>query len=103
MVIGMIAIMMSGCIYTGLSSREPIARLHTCIQQTSAQLILIHSGTQYIPLTTYSLLLIDQVISCCQEDNQYISCLDSVDVKPDDISHIVFTSGSTGIPKAVRT
>jgi hypothetical protein len=101
MVIGMIAFLMSGCIYTGLSSREPIARLHTYIQQTSAQLILIHRATQHIPLPSCSVLSIDQVISHYEEDNQYFSSLDIVDVTPEYISHIVFTSGSTGIPKAV--
>jgi non-ribosomal peptide synthetase component F len=101
MVIGMIAIFMSGAIYTALTPREPLARLLTCIQQTSAQLILIHRATQHIPLPNCSVLSIDQVISHYEEDNQYCSSLDIVDVTPEHISHIVFTSGSTGIPKAV--
>jgi non-ribosomal peptide synthetase component F len=101
MVIGMIAIFMSGAIYTALTPREPLARLLTCIQQTSAQLILIHRATQHIPLPSCSVLSIDQVISHYEEDNQYCSSLDIVDVTPEHISHIVFTSGSTGIPKAV--
>ncbi len=102
MIIGMISILMCGAIYTALSSREPLTRLLTCIQQTNARLILIHHATNHIPLINYSLLDINKVISFARVDDDNISLLNSVNMTPEYISHIVFTSGSTGIPKAVR-
>jgi hypothetical protein len=101
MVIGMIAIMMCGAIYTPLSPREPLARLLTCIKQTSAQLVFQHHATQHITLTMCSLLPIDQIIFLYEKDEKNFSSVDLVGVTSEHISHIVFTSGSTGIPKAV--
>jgi non-ribosomal peptide synthetase component F len=101
MVIGMIAILMCGAIYTGLSSREPLSRLLTCIKQTTARLVLIHHATQHISLTECSLVDINHIISLAEVENDNFSVFDIVNATPDHIAYIVFTSGSTGIPKGV--
>ncbi|CAF1085931.1 unnamed protein product [Adineta steineri] len=42
MMIGMMAIEMSGGVYSALSSRNPQHRLHTLIEQTQSRLVLVH-------------------------------------------------------------
>ena len=45
MVIGQLAILMSGCSYCALSPDDPSARLNTLVEQTKSPVVLVHSST----------------------------------------------------------
>jgi non-ribosomal peptide synthetase component F len=104
MIIGIISIMMSGAIYAPLNPHDPINRIQSLIHQIDGKLILVnqmsHSNVTSINLPIVN---ISQVLDYYTSfTNIQIEQLSHVAVTPDSISHIVFTSGSTGIPKAVQ-
>jgi non-ribosomal peptide synthetase component F len=99
MVVGILAIWMCGAIYTPFSPREPTARLHSRMLSLDARLLLVHAATRhYLEQTSqFTIIELDQI----GEQINDISILDSVSVTSEHLSHIVFTSGSTGEPKMV--
>ncbi|CAF1398572.1 unnamed protein product, partial [Adineta steineri] len=103
MVIGMMAIEMAGGVYCPLSSRDPQHRLHALTQQTQSRLVLVHHLTttklnhDIVALDIDSILNVNNMVS----DINY-NCLSSVKMKGGEIAYIIFTSGSSGIPKAVQ-
>ncbi|CAF3769271.1 unnamed protein product, partial [Rotaria sp. Silwood1] len=101
LVIGILAIWMSGATYAPINPHDPIARLMTCMEQTNAKHIMFHSSTSHISVSSYSNIRINDIINDMTE-RDLIEILSSIPVSPEHISHIVFTSGSTGKPKAVR-
>ncbi|CAF1531721.1 unnamed protein product [Rotaria sp. Silwood1] len=100
LVIGILAIWMSGATYAPINPHDPIARLMTCMEQTNAKHIMFHSSTSHISVSSYSNIRINDIINDMTE-RDLIEILSSIPVSPEHISHIVFTSGSTGKPKAV--
>jgi len=98
MVIGMMGIWMSGGVYIPLNLHDPFKQLNTCIQQTNAHLILVHRPTQEQSLSGCSLINVNRVIYLAQLNKETSS---SIDMTPAHISHIIFTSDSEGIFKAV--
>ncbi|CAF1563671.1 unnamed protein product, partial [Adineta steineri] len=103
MVIGMMAIEMIGGIYCPLSPRDPPHRLHALIQQTDCRLILAHYQTKRKFDDSISSLIYDSVL--VNENTEYsvdIGRLSDVLVTSENIAYVVFTSGSTGMPKGVQ-
>ncbi|CAF1455741.1 unnamed protein product, partial [Adineta steineri] len=103
MVIGIMAIEMSGGVYCPLSPRDPQKRLHTLVQETQSRLVLIH----WLTKNKFNNSIISFGIDSILTHNDAISHVDvnrlsNVIVRPDNIAYIIFTSGSTGIPKAVQ-
>lgn len=98
----MMSIEMSGCVYCPLSSRDPEYRLQSLIQQTQSRIILMHSLTKTKFSDDSAALDIDEVLINNIEQNDIdVEKLSSITVTPDNIAYIIFTSGSTNIPKAV--
>ncbi|CAF1398994.1 unnamed protein product [Adineta steineri] len=103
MVIGIMAIEMSGGVYCPLSPRDPQHRLHALAQQTQSRLILVHHLTKMKFDHNIVLPSVDSIFNI-NDMNRDIddSCLLSMIVKREEIAYIIFTSGSTGTPKAVQ-
>ncbi|CAF1400412.1 unnamed protein product [Adineta steineri] len=103
MVIGIVAIEMSGGVYCPLSHRDPAHRLHALTQQTQSRLVLVHDLTKtkfdddIVSFDINSILTVNNM-----EVNIDIDQLSSIRVALDDLAYIIFTSGSTGKPKAVQ-
>ena len=102
MVIGMMSIWMSGCVYVPLNAHDPAKRTSTYIRQSDVHLVLTHHPKDNVSLRQCSLLQADQTI-CFNEINQEIaSHIDSVNIKSEHLSHILFTNDLNETFKAVR-
>lgn len=96
------AIEMIGSVYCPLSPRDPEHRLHSLVEQTQTQLVLVHYLTQRKFNQTIVTFDIDLILTNKGDiDNDLHDSVSKVTVNKDDIAYIIFTSGSTGIPKAV--
>ncbi|CAF1494992.1 unnamed protein product, partial [Adineta steineri] len=104
MVIGIMAIEVSGGVYCPLSPRDPQHRLHALVKQTQNRLVLVHdlTKTKFDDDDIIS-LDIDSILNVYNmERNIDIGQLSNIKVTLDDLAYIIFTSGSTGIPKGVQ-
>ncbi|CAF4100658.1 unnamed protein product [Adineta steineri] len=100
MVLGILAIWMCGAIYTPFSPREPASRLHSRISSLQARVLLVPTATRHFMEQTSDLTIVE--VDQIGEQTNDISALDNVTVISEHLSHIVFTSGSTGEPKMVQ-
>ncbi|CAF1216376.1 unnamed protein product [Adineta steineri] len=103
MVIGIMAIEMSGGVYCSLSPRDPQHRLHALVQQTQSRIVLIHWLTKNMfmdDITTFSISSI--LVNNDMHSIVHTDRLSNVIVRPDNVAYIIFTSGSTGTPKAIQ-
>ncbi|CAF1363074.1 unnamed protein product [Adineta steineri] len=103
MVIGIMAIEMTGGVYCPLSPRDPQQRLHGLTQQTQSRLVLVHDLTKTKFNYGTVLLGIDSILTNTKTDS--VICVDrlsSVTIIPYSMAYIIFTSGSTGIPKPAQ-
>ncbi|CAF3791263.1 unnamed protein product [Rotaria sp. Silwood1] len=102
MVIGMIAIEMSGGVYCPLSAHHPEHRLQTLIEQTGCRLVLTHHLTRNKFKDNITLIDIEIVsISDRMVDDIIVDVFSNVATPLNNMAYIIFTSGSTGTPKAV--
>ncbi|CAF4946734.1 unnamed protein product, partial [Rotaria sp. Silwood1] len=98
----MMAIEMAGAVYCPLSPQNPDQRLMMLLEQTGTRLVLVHSGTQNRFTGDIVTIDIDAIVNDQHTPNVYdLDRLSLVMVRPEEIAAIVFTSGSTGIPKAI--
>jgi non-ribosomal peptide synthetase component F len=105
MVIGLLAIISSGAIYCPLSPLDPPTRIISLVQDTGANTVLVHTPTrqQIVEVCTSSTIVnIDSIfVSDKVDNNNDDDDLKPVLLMPDNIAYIIFTSGTSGTPKAV--
>lgn len=96
------SIITAGGAYCPLSPRDPKQRLRTLVDQTHSRLVLVHWMTRDNFESDIPVLDIDAVIKSNKvlTDGE-LDRLSGVTVTADSIAYVVFTSGSTGISKAV--
>ena len=99
----MMAIEMVGGVYCPLSPRDPQHRLHALVQQAQSRLVLTHDQTKTKFNDNVVFVDVDSVLINNNTGGAVdIFRLARVLVTSENIGYLVFTSGSTGIPKAVR-
>jgi non-ribosomal peptide synthetase component F len=101
-VIGVLAIEMIGGVYCPFSPRDPEYRLYALMQQTHSRIVLVHFFTNMkfnnnIVSFDIGPLMTNKYVGVDIDVDQ----LSDVFVTVDNIAYVVFTSGSTGIPKTV--
>ncbi|CAF1529722.1 unnamed protein product, partial [Adineta steineri] len=102
MVIGILSIATVGSAYCPLSVRDPLQRRQALVNQTQSRLVLVHASTPAIFSFDNLTLNIDCVIHLAKRFSEInLNELSNVSVTPENVVFVVFTSGSTGIPKAV--
>lgn len=97
--VAMLGILKAGGAYVPVDSSLPCNRLRQMLQDVNPSLILSpHGLPEHFPVSGYSSLVL-------QNESQQINqeCEDNLDVRmhPSNLAYIMYTSGSTGLPKGV--
>jgi acyl-coenzyme A synthetase/AMP-(fatty) acid ligase len=99
-ILGILAIFMCGAVYTPLSPQISITQLHSYIYNLNARLLLIHGPTRHHAVKDSDVIIVRSDLIIKQQID--LQVLDDISTTSNDLSHIVFTSGSTGEPKIVN-
>ncbi|MEH2159809.1 MAG: amino acid adenylation domain-containing protein [Nostoc sp.] len=99
MIVGILAILKAGGAYVPFDPAYPQERLAYMFQDTGVSLLLIQQQLMgLLPQNTAKVICLDtdeEIFSQYSQENL------KADVTPDNLTHIMYTSGSTGIPKGV--
>jgi amino acid adenylation domain-containing protein len=98
-IIALLGALKAGCIYVPLSEKQPASRIAQVLEDASARAVLCHSSwlelvseACELPIVAPDLQLLDTPAS---------STAPGIEVHPDSVAAIIFTSGSEGRPKGV--
>jgi non-ribosomal peptide synthetase component F len=98
MAIGILGILISGASYLPFWPGLPIKRLHSLIEMIQPHCLLIHSVTHHL-IPSNGVAVDAIILDVSAKPN--IECFPCVNASIDNTAVILFTSGSTGISKAV--
>ncbi|MFE6921332.1 amino acid adenylation domain-containing protein [Nocardia sp. NPDC057663] len=102
LVVAMLGALMAGGIYVPVEPAMPGSRCRTMLSRAGAQVLVtradLHDPTVTGPITHVVCTDIDHPDNVTGADEDRAAC-----VRADNLAYITFTSGSTGIPKAVGT
>jgi N-(5-amino-5-carboxypentanoyl)-L-cysteinyl-D-valine synthase len=96
------SIELAGGVYCPLSPKDPEQRLQTLIEQTQSRFVFVHSLTQDKFSGSSLMLDIETILNDnITTKNINVERFSNTNITSDSIAYTIFTSGTTGIPKAV--
>ncbi|MFF8404303.1 amino acid adenylation domain-containing protein [Streptomyces sp. NPDC015684] len=104
LVLALLAIVKAGGVYAPLNAVDPASRLTRILADTAAPLLLVDPHLADHEIVTEAgdtrVLLVDDLTADAETD-AYPATAPEVPVHPDQWLYVMFTSGSTGVPKGV--
>ena len=98
-IVALLAVLKAGGTYVPFEMDTPAPRLHALLQSLTPALVLsTRQGQHKLSELQVPLLLVETL---SQELEQYAATPLEVEVGPEDLAYVMYTSGSTGLPKGV--
>lgn len=93
-----LAVLKAGCAFVLLDTSLPTGRLRSIVEQTQSKFLLASSGTRLLAESLAKrVILADNVNGFRRPSNPTLE----KDISPSNVLYVVFTSGTTGVPKGV--
>lgn len=101
-IVCMMAVSKAGMGYATFDPSHPTERLHTCLAAVNARALLVEEKYQDRFLNTDIILVTNIRERCSARDGKEYTVASLPIGLPGDLAYVVFTSGSTGVPKVVQ-